>query len=656
MIKHVFLGIIVCLTATIINGQPIHQTPVQPFKYSDLKKELASTTHPDSLIRIHSFYGVTNARLFPDTLLASINRIEEISPADVFYKTAHLKFLRGMYFIIPRPDTAAVLLRSAREMFLDLGEKRRVTGILNSEAQIQRRLNNYLEAEDLYLQSIDISKEEGFDLSRPISEISKLYMQVGATDIALMRFQELLDIETNATEKCNVNLNISNAYKRDRNFEKAIEVLIPCSENDQIRPELRVAIFRSLSDLKNNSGNPEERLNYILKAKAIEERTNSPSAGTLIFLAKAYYDRGDIEKSEETLDEIRNLDPRKIQPPSRIQMSMLKIQIYIDSQQYQEAIKEADNTLQLLRRMPDSIFQVDVKKLKAKAYEKMDQYEVAYDITKDLTDLERSIMQRAAAREEMNSRIRFQMRAKDREIAQISTELGTIKTRNAAIVVLLLMLTGYIIYRYRIYFIIKEERTRNRIASDLHDDLSATLSSISFFSEAAKKELKGKSKELKFLDRIDGSAIEAKEKINDIIWAIDPENDDWKSLLTKIKRYSAEMFESKSIIYNIEVNENMKIDFDIKKRQDIWLICKELITNLIRHSNSTEATVRMVKGQGFLTLTITDNGIGFDQESVQIGNGIRNIQNRVKNFGNNSEFLITTSENNGTKWEIKLKK
>ncbi len=198
---------------------------------------------------------------------------------------------------------------------------------------------------------------------------------------------------------------------------------------------------------------------------------------------------------------------------------------------------------------------------------------------------------------------------------------------------LLIILFGavYSLFRYRMYFLLKEERTRNKIARDLHDDLSATLSSISFFSEAAKRNELGSSG--KFLRRIDESAIEAKEKINDIIWAIDPENDDWEAFLTKCKRYAAEMFESKNIDYQINFGSSLNKMTDYSLRQDLWLVFKELVTNVVRHSEARNARVSFKKKKSVLELLIEDDGIGLKDKDLDKGHGISNLRYRSERMG-----------------------
>lgn len=208
------------------------------------------------------------------------------------------------------------------------------------------------------------------------------------------------------------------------------------------------------------------------------------------------------------------------------------------------------------------------------------------------------------------------------------------------------------LFRYRMFYLLKEEGTRNRIARDLHDDISATLSSISFFSEAARRKRQHPTDDTEYLDLIEKSAIEAKEKINDIIWSIDPAYDDPIGLLAKCKRFAGDMFESKGISYSIDFHEEVLIPAKPEIRQDFWLIYKELINNLVRHSEANQAKVSLKKEGNVLVLKVQDNGKGLTEEDKKKGNGIRNLQFRASRLS--GEIVHKHPEEGGTIWELMI--
>lgn len=221
------------------------------------------------------------------------------------------------------------------------------------------------------------------------------------------------------------------------------------------------------------------------------------------------------------------------------------------------------------------------------------------------------------------------------------------------LVVLVILLLIYLGFRYRTFYLLKEERTRTRIARDLHDDLSGTLSSISFFSEAARRVHDDVEEAHQFLHKIEESATEAKEKINDIIWAIDPSKDDWSTFLKKCKRYATDALDSKEIDYSIQIDDSFKTKIKLELRQNLWLIYKEMINNLAIHSQADHATILFTEKDKKIVLEVTDDGVGFNKEEKSNRNGIRNIEERANTLG--ADIKLITSVGSGTKWIFTLR-
>jgi len=89
----------------------------------------------------------------------------------------------------------------------------------------------------------------------------------------------------------------------------------------------------------------------------------------------------------------------------------------------------------------------------------------------------------------------------------------------------------------------------------------------------------------RFLNLIAESAVSAQESINDIVWSLNPDNDSWQNVLTKFRRYASDLFDSKGIQYAMNVPDSLNISsLDMERRRDLWLIYKEMTTNIARHS------------------------------------------------------------------------
>ncbi|MEP2446140.1 MAG: histidine kinase [Balneola sp.] len=625
--------------------------------YLQLQENLNSTDSPDSIIELYTSYALNNIRRNPDTTEAALKRMNEMSELPELKLGAYSDFIKANLLSRPYPDSALKYVHSSIQKFQKLDDLKSIVGVLNIESRIHSQLNNYLEAEETLFRAIEIAQSEEVNSSNEeinnlLNMLADMYMRVGATEIAIQRYQQMLEIETSKERECRVRISVSNAFKAGHKLEDAKLYLDPCLDETNITLPVQIAVIKSYSDLEKNLGNYDERLFYIKKAVSLQEQTPYRDLTAYLFLAEAYYDKQEYFKSDSVLQQVGERELKRVQPFTQFHILFLKAKLLHQANKLNETLVILDQALKILERLPETPLEIDVYTLQAEIYSKLGDYKKAYDITKTSETVSDILRERVDAREEANSKVRFQMRAKNQELAEVTSELGTVKTRNAIIIILLVLLSSYILYRYRLHFLLKEERTRNKIARDLHDDLSATLSSISFFSEAAKRE--DSNEPSRFLQRIDESAIEAKEKINDIIWAIDPENDDWEAFLTKCKRYGAEMFESKNINYEIDIDTSTEVPQKIKARQDLWLIYKELITNLVRHSEATNAWVSFTTSKNKINLRVRDNGVGFRDQSDGNGHGIPNIKKRMDNVSPNNTLDIDSEHGKGTKWDLKF--
>lgn len=209
----------------------------------------------------------------------------------------------------------------------------------------------------------------------------------------------------------------------------------------------------------------------------------------------------------------------------------------------------------------------------------------------------------------------------------------------------------YTAYKIRVNQLLRVERIRNNIASDLHDEVSATLSSISYFAQAIESD-KVQGDKSRFLKLISNSAGDAKEKITDIVWAINPEHDDWEGFLAKCRRYASDLLESKEMNYSLKIDEHIPGKLDMQLRQHLWLIFKEMMTNAVRHSEAKNIDVIMKYQHGKFSIVVQDDGKGMDVDRVKKGNGLVNIDKRADQIG--ADISLKTSEGFGTRWILSL--
>lgn len=213
----------------------------------------------------------------------------------------------------------------------------------------------------------------------------------------------------------------------------------------------------------------------------------------------------------------------------------------------------------------------------------------------------------------------------------------------------------YGFYRYRLRKAVEMERLRTRIATDLHDDIGTTLSSISFYSEAARQKAGEHNPEVnKILQKMGESSRKMVGSMSDIVWAINPKNDDLGKIITRMQSYAAELCAIKNINLELQVDEHIpesKIRLDL--RRNIYMIFKEALNNTLKYSDCKNITLKVsIRHQQF-NMEVADDGKGFNTETESAGNGLHNMRKRAAEI--NGELHIESAPGWGTRVGLYVK-
>jgi signal transduction histidine kinase len=197
-------------------------------------------------------------------------------------------------------------------------------------------------------------------------------------------------------------------------------------------------------------------------------------------------------------------------------------------------------------------------------------------------------------------------------------------------------------FETQIQIIRAQQEERNRISADMHDDLGAGMTTIRLYSELVKNKLDGKI--LPEIEKISSSANELLTKMNAIIWSMSNTNDSLGSMVAYIRSYALEYFENTGIACNIILPNDLPNVYVIGEvRRNVFLVVKEALHNIIKHSKATEVNIELLRVADDLILYIQDNGLGIDIKNVrQFGNGLKNMKNRMNSM--EIDFAITKNE------------
>ena len=175
-------------------------------------------------------------------------------------------------------------------------------------------------------------------------------------------------------------------------------------------------------------------------------------------------------------------------------------------------------------------------------------------------------------------------------------------------------------------------RIRNKIARDLHDDLGATLSSISIMSELVNQQVKDQSPQASsLLEKIGSSSRNMIESVNDMVWAINPQNDNFENIIKRMRTFASEILGAKDIAFHFDFDKNLlQSKLKMEMRRNLYLIFKEAVNNVAKYSQAANAFVMIWNKENNLKMTIRDDGSGFEMTTIKAGNGLLNMQQRAE--------------------------
>lgn len=191
----------------------------------------------------------------------------------------------------------------------------------------------------------------------------------------------------------------------------------------------------------------------------------------------------------------------------------------------------------------------------------------------------------------------------------------------------------YLFYNYyRARKMIDIERMRVRIASDLHDDVGASLTEIALQSDfLLAGDIQGEIK--KSLAQIGDQCRKIVSSLDDIVWSIDARNDTLGDLTDRMQDYVLNTLEKKNmdVWYDFE-NLNMDNKLPVSVKENVYLIFKEAVNNIAKYSNGDRVVIKMENQNGSFEFNILDNGTT-GRGTKKTGHGLRNMEMRAKRIG-----------------------
>lgn len=202
------------------------------------------------------------------------------------------------------------------------------------------------------------------------------------------------------------------------------------------------------------------------------------------------------------------------------------------------------------------------------------------------------------------------------------------------ITILVILIAGVIVFIYnyfRINRLVDIERMRVRIASDLHDDVGATLTEIALNTDFLMATNASKDIEQPLFE-IGDLARNVVSSLDDIVWSIDARNDTAGDLGDRIQDTASHVFRNQKTKLHYEFDSsNTAKALPVEVRENVFLIVKEALNNAAKYAKAANIWVKIAFTKGFLEVQIKDDGIGINNHSNERkGNGLLNMKMRAQ--------------------------
>lgn len=181
---------------------------------------------------------------------------------------------------------------------------------------------------------------------------------------------------------------------------------------------------------------------------------------------------------------------------------------------------------------------------------------------------------------------------------------------------------------------IAQDKVRDRIARDLHDEIGSALTSIHLLSISTEHQLDQDGPDAReSIREIRTQSKNIQGNMSDIVWALGSDHAGMESLCQRVREFAARNFELANVKLHFQQDPRLNEEsLGLELRKELILISKEMIHNVIKHANAQNAHVEFSRSGNGIKLRVMDDGPGWTgQQST--GTGLKSMQERARRIG-----------------------
>jgi signal transduction histidine kinase len=197
------------------------------------------------------------------------------------------------------------------------------------------------------------------------------------------------------------------------------------------------------------------------------------------------------------------------------------------------------------------------------------------------------------------------------------------------------------------------DRERLRIAQDIHDDLGARVTQISLLSAVAQGKPSMPPEARADFGTVSQMTRDLVSALYETVWAVNPENDNLDALSNYLCQVGNQLCSQAQLRCRLEVpSASPNIALTSQVRHNLIMAVKEAIHNIIKHAHASEVHLSIALAGSRLSVSIHDDGCGFNPAACPPGHGLVNLERRLRDIG--GSFAIESRLGAGTTVSLRL--
>lgn len=543
-------------------------------------------------------------------------------------------------------------------------DKKGEAAVLNNMGSIYEGWESTDSAICYYDQSLKLSMAIGDKegIANSLNNIGSVYSKKGNSIAALEYYYNALDLAVKSHNYLDEALalgKIGVIHDEQEEYDLALENLTKAMDLFQKQGSLKdvANLFNGIGTIYKKTGRLQEAYQCHLRGLKVNQQIGNVygEGESLLGIGNCLYTQGKTKEALDTLVKALSFFEKAERNYMQVQVLNSIARIYLFEKKCKEARTYAETALRKVE--PDYGFseQAYLAETLSEIYKCVGNYKRALEMKEWFRIMSEKVRNEAITKRSLHDQYKYEYERKAYgDSVKVASEKQLyevrLKQERANVYILLLSLAllvflGLFIFQ-RIRYKQKQRvlQLRNEMASDLHDDVGAALSSIKLLAGMTKSNPE-RAIASGLVARMEQTSLETIDAMNDIVWSIHAKDDSFPVVLDKMRQFGERICESGGIQFKFLADKGVEgLHLDMMQRKNIYLIFKEAINNAVKYSKASHIKVSISKERRQLCLRVSDNGTGFDPEAnIKRGNGLGNMRRRTEEIKGHLKIMSDTS-------------